>query len=200
MAGFDRLLAIVLASLAWSGAAAAQEKPLYLPVRDVTVTYRLISGQGGSQPGRGREAHLFYSAALNKLRLEQPSQKGYAVIDRGSQQMFLVLEDQHSFVEMPFDPGMAGGFILNDQMSFSRAGTDTVAGLACTKWDVVSKRASGSVCVTADGVMLSGQGRAREGAVSGIEATAVTYAPQPASLFAPPPDFKEIKLPVRLPQ
>jgi hypothetical protein len=96
---------------------------------------------------------------------------------------------------------MARGFILNDDMKFTRTGTDTVAGLSCTMWNVVSPRAAGSVCVTADGVMLSGEGKSHDGSVSGIQATAVTYGPQPASLFAPPPDFKQIKLPaVRVPQ
>jgi hypothetical protein len=182
----------------WSGRALAEDKPLYVPLRDVNVTYRLIGGQPASP---AKEAHLYYSAALNKLRLDEPSQKGYAVIDRGAQQMFVVMAQEHSFVQMPFDPAMARGFILNDDMSFSHAGSDTVAGLPCTKWNVVSTRASGTVCVTADGVMLSGQGKAHDGAISGIEATAVSYAAQPASLFAPPPDFKQIKVPaLRVPQ
>ena len=195
------LAGVVAAVVSWSGRAAAQDKPLYIPVRDVSVTYRLISEKAGVPQGPGREAHMYFSAALNKLRLDQTSQKGFAVIDRGQKQMFVVMTDQRSYMQMPFEAEMARGFILNDEMNFSRVGTDTVAGLSCTTWNVSSPRASGTVCVTPDGVMLSGKGRAKDGAVSGIEATAVTYAAQPASLFAPPPDYKQIKVPaLRVPQ
>ena len=177
------------------GVARAQEKPLFVPIRDVTVTYRLTTAASGAA-APGREAHMYFSAALNKLRLDEPAQKGYAVIDRGAQQMLIVMVPQHVYSVLPFDPEMASGFILNDKMQFTRAARATVAGLACTTWNVVSDRASGTVCVTDDGVLLSGRGRQSAGTTTaGLDAVAVSYSAQPASLFAAPPDFVRIDAP-----
>ena len=187
----------MLACLLVSWRAVAEEKPLYLPMRDVTVTYRLTTeSPGTTAPPAGREAHMYFSAELNKLRLDEPTQKGYAVIDRASQQVVIVMPQQRAYSVLPFTPEMASGFILNDQMKFSRTGTDTIAGLSCTRWSVEAARAAGTVCVTTDGVLLSGHGRVREGGVSGLEAISVTYSPQPQSLFAPPADFVRLALPI----
>jgi hypothetical protein len=170
-----------LSAPAWADA------PSFLPARDVSVTYRLIGGRGSTP----REAHMFYSASGQKMRLDQASQNGYAVIDRVARTVLVVITARQQYATLPFDDNMASGFILNDRMHFARTGAEMVAGLHCTAWSVQSPRAAGSVCVTDDGVLLRGTGTSSAGIVSGLEAVSVTYAPQPASLFAAPAGYTQ---------
>ncbi len=189
------LLVAVVVMAHYSVAAPAADHPAYLPTRDVAITYRLSS----DKPGVPKVASVFFSASSQKLRLDDPSLGGYAVIDRAERKMMVVMTKQRSFSWLPFDEKMADGFILNDSMTFKRTGTDVVAGLRCTTWDVTSANAAGSVCITDDGVLLRGDGHDKKGAEAGLEAKQVTYAPQPASLFKPPSGFFEIGLPLRTP-
>ncbi|MDQ2804744.1 MAG: hypothetical protein M3Y41_19465, partial [Pseudomonadota bacterium] len=77
---------------------------------------------------------------------------------------------------------------------FQRQGTDRVAGLACTLYAVQDRHGAGTLCVTADGVPLRGNG-AYDGKPGSFTALSVDYAPQPASLFAPPPGYLQLALP-----
>ena len=59
-------------------------------------------------------------------------------------------------------------------------------------------RGSGTACVTADGVILSGRGGDTKGHTGSIVATSVAFSPQPSAMFSPPPDFHHVELPRRL--
>jgi hypothetical protein len=179
-----------IAMLGASGAAQAeQERPLLLPTRDVAVTYAL-DHQG---PGAPKQAHVYYSATANKLRLENPGEKQVIIFDRAARTTTMVMTRQHIYFQMPIDPEMELGFMLTPDMRFERAGSETIAGHRCTDWTVQSSRITGTVCITDDGVLLLGRGR--EGtAGGGIEAVEVSYGPQAASLFVPPPDFRKIDM------
>jgi hypothetical protein len=106
--------------------------------------------------------------------------------------MVMVMPQDRRFMEMPVNDAFARGFVLNEGMTFVRRGTETVAGLKCTLWEVTSREGAGSACVTDDGVLLRGRGNDGKG---GIEATAVRYGPQPAALFRPPADFTKLEMP-----
>jgi len=54
---------------------------------------------------------------------------------------------------------------------------------------------SGSVCVTADGIVLRGQGHDPQYGSGSVEAVSVTYAPQPASLFQLPAGYLRMEIP-----
>jgi hypothetical protein len=176
-------------------AAPAADHPDYMPTRDVAITYRLSS----DKPGVPKVASAYFSASSRKLRLDDPSLGAYAIIDRADRKMMVVMTKQHSYAWLPFDEKMADGFVLNDSMNFKRTGTDSVAGYRCTTWAVTSADAAGSVCITDDGVLLRGNGRDKKGVDAGLEATQVIYAPQPASLFKPPPGFFQMDLPAGTP-
>ncbi|MBV9735670.1 MAG: hypothetical protein JO209_07145 [Acidisphaera sp.] len=168
--------------------AAAQEHPPYLPTRDVAVTYRIarVNQTGFS------EAHLYFSASADKGRLEQEGATSYGIVDPAAKRMTIVMLQRHAYLELPYDIATAPGFVLSDRMTFTRAGTATIAGLACTVWTVQSDTITGTACVTADGVLLHGQGHDRKGNGSDLLATAVDYAAQPATLFDPPADFQKV--------
>jgi hypothetical protein len=173
-------------------AGAAPEHPPYLPTRDVAVTYN-IDHEGA---GTAKQAHMYFSASANKLRLESPAQKGFVLIDRAAKVMTVVMAPQHIYFESPLDPEMeGGGFILNQQMKFARGASETIAGQTCTDWAVESPRANGKVCVTEDGVLLLGRGKDKEGpGGGGLEAIEVSYAPQPPTLFVPPAGFRKVNI------
>jgi len=100
-----------LAAVVGAGPATAEpEHPRYLPTRDVAVTYNL-DHEG---PGAPKQAHMYYSANTNRLRLESPATKGFVLIDRTAKVMTVVMSPQHIYFEMPLDPEMAAGFILNE--------------------------------------------------------------------------------------
>ena len=178
-----------IAILGASGAAAQEDRPLLLPTHDVAVTYALDH----AGPGMPKQAHVYYSASTGKLRLESPGEKQIIIFDRAARTTTMVMMRQRIYFQMPIDPEMELGFMLSPDMKFARGGSETIAGHRCTDWMVQSSRVTGTVCVTDDGVLLLGRGK--EGtAGGGIEAVAVSYAPQPASLFAPPPEFRKIDL------
>ena len=99
-------------------------------------------------------------------------------------------------MELPAGESFARGFLLNDSMIFTRRGTETIAGLKCTVWDISARDGGGSACMTDDGVMLRGRGTDGKG---GIEATSVKYGTQPAALFKPPAGYSKLDVPPTAP-
>jgi hypothetical protein len=187
-----RTVLCVGAVLGASGALARADeaRPPMLPTRDVAVVYRLQSPDGKEQ----HVMKLYSADAGAKMRMESPERPGYMIMDRADKKVIVVIAERKSYVEGALDPKTNGGFLLNDDMQFTKSGTDTVAGQACTVWDVQGGPGrNAKVCVTADGVVLRGQavGDAQSGS---IEATEVSYAAQPAALFAPPPDYQKLDM------
>ena len=97
--------------------------------------------------------------------------------------------------ELPPGGGITDGFILGNQLRFSRAGQSKVLGRSCTIYDVAADRATGQVCLTPEGLLLRGEGRGRDGRTARIEATAVTFQTQPAGLFSPPEGARIVAMP-----
>jgi hypothetical protein len=175
-------------------AAYADDHPPLVPTRDAAVTYR-VSGAGKN--GQDAILHMYLKAGGNLLRIDTPGNHGYAIIDRRNKEMYMVIDAQRMYVELPAGDIGDRAFMLTDSMKFRRKGTDTVAGYTCTIWDVQAQDGSGTACVTDDGVMLRASGRSRSGKGEGrLEAITVDYAPQPAALFAPPSDYKKMEVPV----
>lgn len=177
-----------LAALLCAGSAIAEEQhPPYRPTRDVAVTYTL-DHEG---PGAPKQAHLYYSAASGKLRFED--QKQVFVLDWPGKTTTVVMLREHIYLQTPFDPETAMGFLLNGDMKFARGNSETIAGQRCTDWTVDTAVATGSVCVTDDGVLLRSRGQSKNGGGGGgFQATEVSYDAQPATLFIPPAGFRKV--------
>ncbi len=188
-------LMATLAFLAASGAALAQDRPPVAPTRDVVVTYRATApAQAGARVPQGAQnIRVATTQGGRLLRIEGVGAGGaYVIVDRTTQRMVMVMPQDRRYVEMPANDAFARGFVLNESMSFAKRGTETVAGLKCTLWEVTSREGAGTACVTDDGVLLRGRGNDGKG---GIEATAVRYGPQPAAQFKPPADFSRLDIP-----
>src|SRR5260370_6810404 len=123
-----------LAALFSAGAARADEHPAYLPTRDVAVTYNLDR----QNPAAPKQAHMYYSAGSDRLRLETPGQKEIVIFDRGAKTTTVVMVREHIYFQTPLDPEMAAGFILNAGLKFPPGRTGTIARQPCHDLDYQS--------------------------------------------------------------
>lgn len=189
---------VALGVLALSGAAWAQDRPPVAPTRDVMVTYKATAPAQAGRPQQGvpqgtQDIRVATTQGGRLMRVEGMGAGGaYVIVDRTTQRMVMVMPQDRRFMELPANDAFARGFVLNEGMTFARRGTETVAGLKCTLWEVTSREGAGTACVTDDGVLLRGRGSDGKG---GIEAISVRYGPQPAALFRPPADFSKLEMP-----
>ncbi|MDQ2805124.1 MAG: DUF4412 domain-containing protein, partial [Pseudomonadota bacterium] len=121
-------------------------------------------------------------------------QPQYALVDLASRHMTLVFPGQQTVLDAPLDPRLTPGFVIPPSTQMVRRGTDIVARTSCAVWDLRGDTGAGTACITADGLLLRGRGQVEGGLGGSIEATAVTYGPQPASLFALPPGYVRMDL------
>ena len=184
--------ALPLLALLAAGPAAAQERPMLIPARDVAVTSLVTAGQG-----QGHELRMAWLVAERKLRVEAAGAPGWSVIDQRASRMLVVMDQQRAVLEMPANTGPGGLSLPTEPPAsarFTRGGAATFAGLRCTLWHYEDGDKRGETCLTADGVMLrssGGQG-SRTGAV---EATAVAYGPQDPARFQAPAGYRSMQLP-----
>lgn len=183
------LLLLVLTILFANGAKAA-DTPRYLPARDAAITYRSTGTDAQIPPS----LTIRYFAAGDRLRIEG-GPLGYLLVDRAMERIELVMPQPRLVVEMPQGGGITDGFILGSNLKFTRTGTDTILGRPCITYDVLAERARGRVCLTADGLLLRGEGQGRDGRKAAIEATSVALATQPAGLFSPPDGYRMMAIP-----
>lgn len=187
--------AILAASIAVAALpAAAQTRPTVHPTRDVAVEYHVTGAESGTAgPHQVGTIKIQYDAQGHRMRIEPEGHPGYMIVNRAAAQMFMVVPEQHMYMELPYNPQPAMNYDSQDA-SFTRRGSDTVAGLPCTVYDVKGSQHTGEVCLTDDGVMLraTDAGPQHRG---GLEATHVSYGTLPASLFAPPPGFQKMDSP-----
>jgi hypothetical protein len=187
-----RLLLMTALGLAAALPVAAQEHPSVMqPSRDVMVEYHVTGAPMG--PQRSDMIRMYFTDHGMKLRIEPVGQPAYSIVDRNAGRMVMVMLPQHAYMEVPYDPRRVMAFD-DKSATFTRIGSDTVAGIGCTVYDTKRQDHSGQVCLSHDGLMLRVKSdNAAQGGT--LEATQVTYGPQSASLFAPPADFQKMDMP-----
>ncbi|MCX7685923.1 MAG: DUF4412 domain-containing protein [Acetobacteraceae bacterium] len=179
-------LAAALA-LAAPAVAAAQTAPQVTPTRDVAVTYR-VSGAGPVQSMRWS-----WLVSEQLMRLDMPGGPGWMLINTREDTAFVVMEQQRMVMRVPREQAaMLGPNALRENTRFTRLGSATVAGLACTTWRVESPQGEGEACITEDGVLLRGRGRGGQG---DLEATEVRYGRPDPAMFRLPEGLRVVELP-----
>ena len=172
----------------------AQDRPVMIPTRDVSVTYRI-----STQPPA--DMRMSWLVAEQKLRVDMPGGIGWSLVDQRSQKMTMVMEQQRMIMQMPTQPG-AGGVNLPtqppDTARFTRGAAATVAGTPCTIWgyEDTATGAKGESCLTADGVMLRSTGT-HGGQTGTLEATQVTYGAQDPARFRVPAGYQSMQMPTQ---
>ncbi|MFT8243662.1 hypothetical protein [Roseomonas sp. BN140053] len=180
---------LIPALLASPLAALAQDRPLLEPQRDVAVTYRLL-GEGAPSQQIGWS----WLAAERILRSDMPDGSGYALNDRNTGSLRVVMEARRTVVTMPRNALPTPGMQASPTARFTQAGTATVAGQPCTNWRIQDQGTAVVSCFTADGVLLRTEG-ANNGRTAGLEAVSVSYAAQDAARFHAPAGYRAVSLP-----
>ncbi len=195
--GSVRFLGGLLALLAVGAprTAAPSELPKLRPTHDVAVVYRVVGTPAGGGAAQAHSIRMVWGDGGDALRVAIDAQPMVALIDFRRQRMALVIVPSRVVVEAPLDPRLVPGFALPAGASALRAGEETVAGYRCTVWTLTGPQGAGEACVTQDGLVLRAEGSAAREGSGRLEATAVSYAPQPASLFVPPPGLRRMDLP-----
>lgn len=152
------------------------------PTRDVTVTYRM-TGLAGMPP---QETRMAFSVSTGKQRVDPPGNTGWILIDRQANSAVMVMDAQRMVVTMPPATVAAMNQEAPAGATFTRKGRATVAGTACTEWEMALGQVRGTNCMTDDGVLLRSVSTGPNGAAVTMEATQVTYgAIDPARLSVP---------------
>lgn len=169
--------------------AAAPDRPAVLPLHDVTVDYRIDST--AALPVS--EIRVSAQAGAERIRVEQADNL-VLLVDRGRRQVVMLLSAQHAALALPWPRQVQQGFDTLQHARFIRRGVGTQVGLACTIYDVMADAARLTVCLTGDGVALRVDGTMRRETYH-LAATAVSYAPLDATLFATPPGLTQLQMP-----
>jgi hypothetical protein len=187
--------AAALVLLAGSGIpAGAEERPSTLPSRDVAVTYQVSGVAADALPGGAPGAlRLAWDAAGRRLHVGADGRRQAAIVDLTAGQAVILDEGSHTAITLPFGARDVGSVTLSGAR-FRRGGTERVAGHDCTDYAVQDPHGSGTLCLTADGVPLRGDGT-WNGQAGRFTAMRVQYGTQPDGLFHPPPGFMQLSLP-----
>lgn len=176
-----RLLAAAAMTTALALPALAQPANMR-PTRDVTVTYRM-TGLAGAPP---QEMRMAFSASTGKQRVDPPGAAGWILVDHRANSAVMVMDAQRMAMSLPPAAVAAMSQEAPAGATFTRKGTATVAGTACTEWEIAIGELRGMNCMTDDGVMLRTVSAAPNGVAMTMEATQVTYgAIDPARLSVP---------------
>ena len=161
-------------------AAAGDDRPVLRPLHDVDVTYALDAGHGIIVQERMR-----WDVAARMLRVDPPTKGLYVIIDLAARRMRTVQIAQQAVIEMAAPEG-ATGMADSAAAGAVRRGTDTVAGLTCTQWDITDAAGQATrVCLTEDGVLL----HAQLGDRTLLEAVTVQYGAIDPDVFQIPDGY-----------
>lgn len=175
--------------------------PRLMPSRDVTVLYK-VQAEGAPQ---AQPVKVYFGGGGSLLRIDGPDgpdgdSRGAMILDRTGKVMTVVLHEPKVYMQIPEKEEVRTPFVLDPSMKFTRAGTATVAGLACTQWTITSPKGNATACVTDDGVVLSEAGVDGAGSRGQLTAQKVSYETEPATLFAPPAGYQRTTQPPNLGQ
>ncbi len=170
--------------------AVGQERPLLRPSHDLAVVYR-VQASGPNGEAETRTVRMYWTGQGTRMRLETEGQPGFALVDFTAGRMTMVMLPQKAYAEATFDADHAPGLNIPPDSTITRGGSDTVAGVACTEWQVSGPQGGGTACITSEGLLLRVRG-GQPGQAAALEAVSVTYGPQPASLFTLPDGLQKV--------
>ncbi|HYP63994.1 MAG TPA: hypothetical protein VEQ16_08905 [Acidocella sp.] len=181
-----RILAAFAFAALPGGAFAA---PAFLPTQDVAVTYEL------NVPNRTPENYLLRYSAAGQMARVDPQAGGYFLLGNlPAGQAELIIPGMHAVVQAPDFSALTAQIYNADGAQFTPLGPGHYAGLDCEKYLVLDKNGTGTACLTPSGVVLHFAGHDARGSAE-VTALSVTYAPQPADVFATPPGLTPLDLP-----
>jgi hypothetical protein len=195
MVGLLRATACTIAGLAMTAAAADKPPTPFAPKQDVKIEYKLFSTGTGSPDQAIGTMTEYIKAGGDTLRIDSDSGTGmYQVIHPKSQRGFVVFDYARSYWESPVIEA-PGAVKPAENEKWIKGRKETIAGQDCTNWSVEIKGTMYPSCFTEDGVPLRSEVPEDRGHTI-MQATAVTYATLPDSLFQVPEGYRKTDLPM----
>ena len=179
-------LAALLAASTPALAAPEAQRPIVRPSQDVRVTYKATDPQAGNAT-----LQVAISAGGARMRVDMPGQEGTLIFEPAAKRQIVLIPPLKSYVDMPADQFVMPQLAIPDDASFTRIGSSRIAGAVCTRWQVQSREAQGTVCLTDDGVLLAADGT-RSGRHGSLEATKLERVRLADATFLPPADYRRI--------
>ncbi len=184
--GFALFVGVMLLRPLGADAAVA---PRFLPDKDVEIRYTV------SVPGRpSHDYDLSFSAESGRLRIDDPARGLWFLVDLHDASATLVVPQMHVMVTEPDLANLAAILQSARGAQFTALGEMTIAGLRCTRYLVLDNQASGTACLTRNGIALAVSGEDSHGSAS-VVADSVSEAAVPPESLMPPSDFASIVLP-----
>jgi hypothetical protein len=187
----QRVVVAAIATAAFAATAAAQDNrpPPMAPKQDVTVEYSLkrISTEGVAEQAQSK---ISTAAGGQRIRIEgmMAAGSGTMIFDRANGRTTVMMDAERTYAEMSSSTVL---FQWNvDMLESVRKGTDTVAGVNCTVYEMQGNQKTSTVCVTDGGVMLRNEANGPNGQVL-MMATSVSYAALADAVFQPPPGYQK---------
>jgi len=174
-------------------APALAQNAVVLPTRDVTMVVRLAGAADTAIPGGAPGTlRLQWQAGAQRLRVEPEGRRQVLVLDLSERSVAFIDSGAKTAMSLPMrerdlQPLKLAGAKLSPK------GHETIAGLACTDYDVQASRGHGTVCLTPDGVALRAAGEV-DGHEGSFTAISVQYGAVPASTFEVPQDYMQLDL------
>jgi hypothetical protein len=156
----------------------AEERPQFVPTRDVDVIYEVT--RSGEQIASERVRWL---ASEHVERIDGP-QKSITIIDQKANEVMLLNYSTRTFSQT--EGASAWPIAPPDEFAeVRRRGEAVVAGLRCTEWSWSDDAGARVACLSANGVVLRliVEGGPR------LEARSVSYAAQDPEIFMIPPGY-----------
>jgi hypothetical protein len=172
----------------------AQDRPHFLPSKDVAVTYRLAGGDMGNGV---QKLQVTYTAGGQRERIdyfrwvEAKYPFGALIIDRAADKLIAINGEAKTYVVTNIGKLMTPDMrFSNPNMRYTRLAITAVADQPCTDWTIKPLDINvpgGTVCVTDGGLIL----RVTQTGIAapGMVALSVAYSTPPDTVFSPPDGF-----------
>jgi hypothetical protein len=175
----------------------AQDHPVLLPTRDVSIIYRL---PGSSLGNSAQKMQATFADGSKKIRYDlfrfSEAKVPFAswIYDQAAERLIVVMPESRQYEVQPYPTGPTPGGLLSADLGFKRQQMASVAGQPCTNWALTSPspNLNGSVaCITDDGVVLRLSSPDPKDPPH-LLAQIVSYTSAPSQVFAPPPGFSRV--------
>lgn len=145
----------------------------------------------GSEAGTGR---MYQGAGgLRRMDMNVSGQQAAVIIRSDRKQMMMLMDDQKMAMTMPLDLSQQPDPSLDPSAVWNKTGSETINGVACTRYDWSSATTKGQAWVDDKRSVLIRVKDAKEGGQ--VDFIDYQLAPQKASLFEIPAGYKTMAMP-----